>query len=244
MKLKLVLAPIALLCSFAFAQENWPKPSAASLAYGKFRTTLTEPLYGLTKVKSLIKKIKEDSDGNRKLSESVYNGLSVNEKFTYVMLHGEDYSQNCDVMPPIVDEHKKIFPYFPSPFGDESIWSDRQRNFLHANRSKVVSLLRETIRVRGTAGANVKEVIAEINGNELIPDLISIYNKTKKDNDILTLFMIQMDAFNYKPFTTTSLYKSLYGEEADYQAFVPASTSNINTILKFAKEFYNNRMNR
>ena len=53
------------------------------------------------------------------------------------MIHGESFSQNCDAMPPIQDEHKKIFSYLPDAF-DEFAWSDRQSVFFKDNKDSIM----------------------------------------------------------------------------------------------------------
>ena len=49
-------------------------------------------------------RIKQDSEGNARLSPKAFNALTFDEKFTYTMLHGEDFDQNCDASPGIVNE--------------------------------------------------------------------------------------------------------------------------------------------
>ncbi|MBS1715142.1 MAG: hypothetical protein JST30_12480 [Armatimonadetes bacterium] len=239
MGFRLRTGTLILLTAFAvssFAQDD-PKPSPESDAYHAYRHQLTQPLYGTAKVKSLIAKIKTDREDNRVMPDSVYKKLTFQEKLTFVLLHGEDFSQNCDMMPRILDEQKKIFPYFPSPFGDESVWSERQRGFLTANRAKVVALLRETIRTRKRVGVNVKAVIATLDAKELVPDVVKVYKADRKDRDILTLLMVLMGASKYGPFLKTGLYRDLYGEEAGYQANVPFDAKTEAQILTLATAF-------
>jgi hypothetical protein len=157
------------------AQEEMPKTSSASKQYRLYREAISMPTYGLAKVKGLIKKIKPDKEDNTRLSDKVYGSLTVEERFTYTMIHGEDSSQNCDVMMPVVDEEKKIFKFWPDAFGGEAVWSDRQRQFLTNNRKRVIELLRATMKLRERAGANIKDAVLELKANELIPDLIAVY---------------------------------------------------------------------
>jgi len=224
------------LVATALAQED-PKPSPQSDAYNKYRHELTQPLYGTAKVKALIAKIRTDSEDNRTLPEAAYRKLTMKEKFAFVMLHGENFSQNCDMMPRILDEHKKIFPYFPSPFGDEAVWSERQRSFLTGNRRQVISMIRETVQARKRVGVNLKAAIAAVNGKELVPDVIKVYRRDRKDHDLLTLLMVLMGEARYRPFTGSALYKTLYGEEASYQANVPYDVKTETQILNWATAF-------
>lgn len=245
MKAPFTLLAVAIAASASFAlQENWPKPSYTSIQYANYRGTGTEPAYGLTKVKALVKKIAEDSDGNRRMPDKSYNALSVEEKFTYIMIHGEDFSQNCDAMPPIIDEHKKIFPYFPSPFGDEAAWSERQTKFMLANRTKMISLIRETMKSKHRAGPNLKQAVVLLNANELIPDFISLYKRDRKDHDILSLFMLQMRENKYPPFLANPLNRKLYGDDANYQSFVQFNSANEKLILDLTNGFYKSRTTR
>lgn len=229
------------LSAFLSAQENQPEPSQASKNYSRFRHTPTEPTYGLAKVRAIVKKLKEDEDMNRRMPAKEYENLSVAEKFTYAMIHGEDFSQNCDMMPSFQDEHKKIFAYPPSIFDDEATWSQRQRDFLHQNRAKVVGYLRSTINANHRVGVNLKQAIQEINAVELIPDLVKIYKRDRKDHDILTLFMILMKENKYAPFLASSSCKKLYAEDADYRSFLEANAANQKLILDRAIAFYKSR---
>jgi hypothetical protein len=239
-----IYAPCILvaLTSFAFAQEGQQvKPTAAMEKYREYRYAATEPVFGLSKVKKLIKGIKADEEDNRIMAEKTYNALSVEEKFTYAMIHGENNSQNCDVMPWVVGEDKKIFGYFAGIFGDEAAWSDRQRSFLKNNRTKVVTLLRSTIKTRNRVGVNLKHAIMEIDAVELIPDVIAVYNTNKKDQDILTLLNLLMREGKYKPFLESATFTKLYGPDANYQASIEANTANQKLVISRATDFYKSR---
>ena len=193
-----------------FAQDDQiPHLSLASRHYREYRETISEPVFGLAKVKVQIKKIKKDKDDNFRMAEQAYNALSLEEKFTFTMIHGEDSSQNCDAMMGVVDEEKKIFGYIPDAFSNEITWSDRQREFLTNNRSKVVSLLRSTMKTRQRVGVNLKSAIMEIKGYELIPDLISVYSIKQKDHDILSVLMLLMKEGKYPEFLKSASYEKL-----------------------------------
>lgn len=209
--------------------------STADEKYRAYRHETTEPPYALAKVKSLIAKIKRDNEDNRYLPEQTYAQLSTREKFTYVLLHGEDFAQNCAVMPQVANERSKIFAHIPEPFDEESLWSRRQRAFLNQNRASVIGMLRDTMSLRHRAGVNIKAAILEINGVELVPDLIKAYNYDKKDNDVLTLLMQLMESSKYKPFLNSEVHKKLYGN--NYQSFVMATPSLKNRIIALAERF-------
>jgi hypothetical protein len=222
------------------AQDDgvWRPDSKESQAYHEYRVKLTVPPYGLAKVKRLIAKIKVDDEDNEALSPAVYNALSLREKFTYHMIHAESYSQNCDAMPPIQNEQKKIFAYIADAF-DEYAWSDRQSSFLKANRDSVMVLLKESSIKGKRVGVNFKQAIMEINAKEMIPFLIDMYNITKKDLDILTLLMQLMKENEYEPFLESQSYKKLYSEESNYMSYLNFNKGNEELIIKRATDFYN-----
>lgn len=233
----LILVPLALSATLAVAQPAEVHPSATSITYSKYRKQSTDPIYSLSKIKALIKKIKRDQDDNMVMPDKTFAALTPKEKFSYTVLHGEDFSQNCSEMPQFEDEHKKLFAYFPSPFGDEAVWSDRQRAFLDKNHALVVKCLRETIAVRKRIGVNLKQTIVYAKATELVPTVIALYKKDHKDHDILTLLMQIMVDAKYKPFEETAFFKTLYSEDASYQAFVPFNSANEAKILDLAQRY-------
>src|SRR5471030_2019879 len=122
-----------------------------SQKYHQSRLAYTTPTFELAKVQKLMKSLKKKSDeggdsGTEALPSKVFNSLSTAVKFTYCMLQGEVYGQNCDGMPAVLGEETKIFAQPPDNFGNEEHWSDRQTGFLHKNRGSVIALLQRTIR--------------------------------------------------------------------------------------------------
>lgn len=230
-----------LFISFSLiAQEDlpWKEASKESQAYHQYRIKLSIPPYSLPKIKKLVKGIKANDEDDMKLKSSIYQSLSLREKFTYHMIHAESFSQNCDAMPPIQDEQKKIFGQLPDAF-DEFRWSDGQIKFLKTNKDSVVALIKESIARTGRIGLNYKAAIAEMNAKEMIPLLISTYQSSKKDHDILTVLMLLMKEGKYAPFTASASYKKLYGEESNYLANIVYNIGNEDLVLKRATEFYN-----
>jgi len=216
----------------------YKEASPESQAYNEYRLYTATPPYGLQKIYGLIKKIKADEDGNEALAAKTYNSLSFREKFTYNMIHPEAYSQNCDAMPPIQDEQKKIFAQLPDAFG-EIDWSDRQRKFFIDNRDSVMNVMKQSISRTRRVGLNYKLVIADINAKEMIPFLVTTYNLEKKDHDILTVLMLIMKDNNYQPFLSSASYKKLYGEDGSYEAYLNFNKANEELIIKRATDFYN-----
>lgn len=234
----LVIAAIPTL----FAQEEMsPRASAASRKYSEFRHQDVTPTYGLAKVKAIVQKIKEDQDMNRRMSDKDYASLSLKEKFTFVMIHGEDFSQNCDAMPEIMDEHKKIFSFFPGGLKEEAAWSQRQRDFLKENRSKVIDLIKDTIQTKKRVGANLKSAILELNAVETVPLLVTTYVRDRKDHDILTLLMILMKENKFPAFLKSSTHKKLYGDEDNYMSFVLATPAIQKETINWATGLYKSK---
>jgi hypothetical protein len=158
------------------------------------------------------------------------------------MIHGEIQTQNCDGMPATLGEEAKIFGHPVGPWGEEQAWGDRQTAFLHKNRTKVIGLLRSTMRSRERVGANLKKAIVELHAYELIPDMVSIFNRDKKDNDILSVFFLLMKDGKYKPFLASATYHKLYADEdASYKAFVVANPENKQLTISRATAYYKSR---
>ncbi|MBC8065025.1 MAG: hypothetical protein H7Y17_09360 [Chlorobia bacterium] len=242
MRKLLTLCLIAVAVPSLFAQEDMSaQPSKASQKYAEFRHQDVEPTYGLAKVKAMVKRLKEDKDMNRYLPDKDYAALSFEEKFTFAMIHGEDFSQNCDAMPAIMDEHKKIFSFFPSAFDDEVAWSQRQRDFLKGNRAKVIALIKDTILTKKRVGSNLKSAILELNAVETIPVLVTTYNRDRKDHDILTLMMVLMKENKFPAFLKSSTYRRLYGDEDNYMSFVMATPAIQRETINWATSLYKSK---
>lgn len=243
MKRLLALCLIAATASSLFAQEGMDGPPASSESrkYNRFRHQGVEPTWGLAKIKAVVKGLKEDEDMNRRVSDRIFNSWSLEEKFTYTMIHGEDFSQNCDVMPEIQDEHKKVFAYFPGAFYDHAAWSERQRNFMQKNRTKVVDLINKTIVAKKRVGNNLKNAILELNAVETIPAMAAVYNRDKKDHDILTLMMLLMRESKYQPFLRSSAYKKLYGSEENWRSFAMATPALQKDVLGWGNALYRSK---
>jgi hypothetical protein len=205
---------------------------------------VTVPPYGLDKVKALVKKIPyvEDPEGGETSTEvldaKVYASLSFPEQFTYHMVHPETYSQNCDILPMQENKSQRIFGHLPDIFGEYD-WSDRQLDFFKNNRDTVVQLMIPLIEKNNRIGNNFKEAIVEMNTIELVPYLIELYNKEKKDHYILTLLMLLMKNNQYPEFMNSTSYKKLYAqEEGEYAAYLVYNKANEDLIIQRATNFY------
>jgi hypothetical protein len=225
----------------AIAEPAEPKPSKISRAYHEYRMQEAAPCYPTATVKAAVKKqVKRDEEENLAMNAAAYKKLSLQEKFVYAMIHPETFSQICDALRPIAEEHKKIFGQIPDTYSDY-VWSERQLNFLKSNRDTVMQMAKTCIAQNKRVGVNYKTLLIRINAVEMIPFLIELYNVQKKDYDILTVLMQLMKAAKYQPFTGSAAYKKLYGADSDYYSFINAGKANIDLIIKRAMEFYNSR---
>jgi|GEM_PF-146648 len=238
----LILASVAVY-TIAFAQagddeSEMKQLSPAARAYHTSRTKITRPPYGLEKILTLLKNARADEDDNVVLPPKIYNSLSFREKFTYHMIHGESYDQNCDGGLFDTDEEKKIYAVLPGAFGD-GLWSHRQEKFFKDNRDSVVSLMTTSIGRTHRVGANFKLVIADINATEMIPLLISTYNIGKKDHDLLTVLMLLMLNNKYQPFIISASYTKLYADkETRWKTWLNFNSANEALIIRRANDFY------
>lgn len=230
---------LALSTTIAHAQNDLQEKdvSPATRRYHENRNADTEPPFGLAKVKAAIKPLDDE-----KTASPLWPKMSVKERFTYCMLHGEVFDQNCEEMPWYVDEEKKVFAY-PPPFEyGQAQWSARQRAFLRQSRGTVVGLLRRTIREKRSVGVNLKTVILELHANELIPDLVKVYERDHKDQDILSVLAVLMKDGKDKAFLASSTWHKLYGPNANYKSFVLANEANQKLMVQRAMAFYRTRV--
>jgi hypothetical protein len=241
---KLYLLFLLAVSYTAYSQDSgdYTPASKESEAYHDYRVKNTIPPYSLQKIQGLVKQIKskegDDDTETEVLAQKIYMTLSLREKFTYHMIHGESYSQNCDAGIITQDEQKKIFANLTDVFG-EYHWSERQLNFFKTNRDSVIALMNESIARSGRVGVNYKAVIAEINAREMVPFLIRTYNLEKKDHDILTVLMLLMKNNQYAAFLSSTSYKKLYGDSRNYDSYLVFNTANEELIIQRATGFYN-----
>jgi hypothetical protein len=233
-----------LVCSCCRAQDDQKEAGPESQAYHEYRHYKTTPPYGLEKVRQLIKYKtvrREDPDedaGKDSLPEKLYRSLSLREKFTYNMIYGEYFSQNCDIDEATRDEEKKIFANLPQLFSEKS-WSERQENFFKDNKDSVIALMTESIGRTKRVGLNYKYTIVDINATSMIPFLISTYNLQKKDHDILTVLILLMKDNNYPAFMGSVSYSKLYaGKDTYYNRAIVFNVANEALIIQRATDFY------
>ena len=228
------------------AQDEIQEAGPASRAYHEYRGYTTTPPYGIERVKQLIKARtvrRENPDyedaGSDSLPEKLYQSLPLREKFTYNMIYGEHFSQNCDYVPAAAGEEKKIYANLPRLFSEEA-WSPRQDDFFKDNKDSVIVLMTESITRARRVGLNYKHVIVDINAVSMIPFLINTYHLQKKDHDILTVLMLLMKNNRYPPFVSSVSYTKLYaGKDRYYNGSLVFNTANEALIIQRATDFYN-----
>lgn len=244
MKWHLAISLCFLSITSTFAQsDEYKAPSKESQTYHEYRMYVSEPPYGLAKIKRLLinMEVKEDEEsmgGTEKIPTKIYGNLSLREKFTYHMLHGETFSQICDAYPPEQDENKKIYGYLPDILREKN-WSESQIKFLKDNRDSVIVWLKDCISRNNRAGVNFKRTILEIDAVEMIPFLIKTYNVKKKDGDMLTVFMLLMRKHEFDPFIKSTSFRKLYGKEYNFTASLVYNKANEALIISRVTEFYN-----
>lgn len=241
-----VITPLILLVLFfskSFAQSEFIYDEKAV----EFRTKLIVPPYGLTKVKQLIAGIvyKEDPNngsdaGIDALNITQFKALTLREKFTYVMIHAESTSQNCDIPEYQKDIEKKIFAHLLSGF-NEAEWSQRQMDFLVENRDSVINLIKESVSRSKRMGVNYKEALLEINAWEAIPFIIEYAKSTPLDKDALTLLNLLMKRGEHSEFTKSTTFEKLYGKESNYYSYLNYNQANEDLIFKRATNYYQGR---
>jgi len=207
----------------------------------------TVPPFGLEKVRALIGKIKvvDDTAGEdgflETMDDKTYAALSLDEKFTYNMIHTEDYSQNCDGMPARSDLDHRIYGQLPGIFGEYS-WSQRQLAFYKDNRDSVESLMKILVARDTMIGKNMRAAIVEMNGVQLIPFIVDSYRKSegKKDHFLLTVLLLLMKNNLYMEFINSQSWTKLYGRHEDsYSAYLVFNKANEDLIIQRATNFYN-----
>ncbi len=189
--------------------------------YGK----LTIPPFEREKITTLIKQIKSDYNPvldteTSELSTENYTTLTVEEKFTYTMMHGEIVTSE-----PIINENNeslgrgKISKTINFTFPKQFIWSKRQLNFMQENREKCLSLIQEILSQNKYIGDNIKAAIIYLNAYETIPSLIDHLKNKPLDNSIITTLIQLMDKNKFPQLLSTNAYQALTLQEKSTPLF-------------------------
>ncbi|WP_300602997.1 hypothetical protein [Niabella sp.] len=204
------------------------------------RMQASTPSYGLPKVKGLIdleQRKYGQSFAKSTLPTGAYDSLSLQEKFTYAMIHPERYAQNCSLIPPQLFEPDKIFGTLITTLYEHTL-SNRQVSFLKDNRNAVMTWITSSVEESKKMGVNYKNAITIIDGWELIPFMIKYYKTAKNDTDVLTTLMLLMKQGAFDAFTTASFYEQLYGKNSSYRSYVSYSPATEQLLLKMAMDYY------
>lgn len=172
------------------------------------------------------------------LSDTAYNALTFDEKFTYNLIHAESYQQMCDPLPERSDEQDRIYGQTVDYFGEYS-WSERQDSFFKNNRDSVEQLMKITIDQQGRIGMNLLDAIIESNATDMIPYLIDFYRRDNSNHYILTALMLLMKKNQYPEFMQSISYTKLYKLDTDtYSAYLNYNKANEDLIIQRATNFY------
>lgn len=238
------------LCTTLVAQEHvYVEPTQADRNYRAYREQETKPEFGLRKVESLIKKIKEPEDDGMiadyiaAISKDEFKRLNLKEQFTYVMIHPEVYSQACIDDMTSRGEDQKIFGLLTFRLSGVD-WSADQYKFLKQNRDTVQTLIFETIAVKKHMGVNLKSALVEISAWESIPAMIRYYQTNRKDRDVLTVLSLILKKEQYTPYLKSKMYGKLYLGDANYMTSVCFNTANEQFLLSTAQDYYNQKISK
>lgn len=214
-------------------EENWVRMSRP---FGdRYRQTIPE--FGYEKVEKLVEaadSIKQYFSAG-KLSQQTVDLLSPEEKFTWCMGFPESFMQICTLFHYDSVDYK-IFAHLPMVEVGAQM-STRQWDFLKQERALTIRLMRQSISDSVFIGLNYKEVIRDLLVVELIPEVISNYNRTK-DKDLLTLLIELMEKQQHQTWLSSSLRFELDQQSRlpRYKRAVPFTSNNAYHILKYAME--------
>ncbi len=231
-------------CSVVLAQDMDPKGlTLKSRQYHDYRQVNSEPPFGLAHVKAVIAKVdKQANTDSPAISPAMFAKLSTAEKFTYCMLHGDVFDQNCNGMPPFLGEEQKIFAFPCAPFWDQMKMSPMQASFLKAHRTACIGYIRTTMNSTHWCGPNLNAAIIDLKAYELIPDMVKLFNRDHKDQDLMSTFCVLMKNANFPEFKKSITYKKLYGDpDNSYKSFIDGNSANQQLCIKRAMDYYHSK---
>jgi hypothetical protein len=205
------------------------------------------PPFGLSQVLAAIRRMHEvdtpegDAQYSIALSDSDWLALSLDEKFTYNMIHAETWSQMCDALPTHKHEGQRIYSHIPNYFGEYD-WSDRQLKFFKENLDTTEQLMKTVIGQQNKIGMNFLDIIVYTNAVDMIPYLIEAWHKDSVNHYILSTLLLLMEKNKFPEFMTSASYKKLYGDEGQsYSAYLIYNKANEDLILQRAIDFYHSQ---
>lgn len=229
-----------------YKDVSWDAPRPQDSAYYSMRERNNTPPFGLAKVTKLIDRRLEDLPGealidyDAGISNTEFERLTLEEKFTYTMIHPEVFSQACAERMFMFDPQRKIFGHLLFVYNGV-FWSERQLGFMKKNRNKVVGWIMDLTSKNKELGLNYKSALVEIDAWESIPFLIDFYKRKPEDLDVLTTLMLMMSKDKSVDFQQSNVFKKLYGEDANYDSWIALTAANEKYILYTAQQYYQYR---
>ena len=138
--------PVFFVLAFFTTLGQQEMPSKEDQACFFSRLQISEPPYGLNKIRTHL--TTHYGSGN-KLATKFYQSLPLRQKFTYHMIHGESFMQNCSIEMPFKNEQHMLFAQLPRSVFGEYRWSEAQYQFFKKNYDSVIFLIKETMAATG-----------------------------------------------------------------------------------------------
>ena len=166
--------------------------------------------------------------------------LNVKELIYYCLAYPASYSQNCgEGYPEDKTSTPKIVGYLASGGRGAGALSELQIKQLEKNRDSVILVLNNYIKKNpDKIEDDYLYILKTLKSIESIPTIIQTSSIENRSN--YSYLLILMKDFEYKPWTKTSMYNTLYGEKSwEYGSRIEATVANIDLIKKLATDFYN-----
>lgn len=246
--LGLILLIFTIPLSFGQQYEHvsWNDPRPIDSAYYAFRNKISTPTCGLKKVQALISQRSAnipdemliDYDGG--ISTTDFDKLTIEEKFTYVMIYPEIYSQACAERMYAFEPQNKIFGHLLFVYNGV-FWSKRQLGFMKKNKGRIIDLIIDQSNQSHELGLNYKAALVEMSAWESIPFLIDFYHMNPQDKDILTTLLLFLNKAALSTFKQSKIHDKLYGPDTNYESWINFSKANEQYILESAQTYYAKR---
>lgn len=187
-----------------------------------------------------------DQSGRAEISEADFKAVTAKEHFIHAFQFPETFHQACYAQFYPKNFSEMIMAYLDQP-GDGYLMSQRQKEALLQHQDSVLLLMQQCIQQTGQVSDAFKQQIVSLKAYELIPTLISTFQKQTKIKDayILTTLCRLMEN-NYAPFQATTIYQELYVGDSltqnmsrfEHPFAVPFTKANTDAILSLAADFF------
>ncbi len=168
-----------------------------------------------------------------RLTVAEFNSLTLRQRISYFS-YPEEFSQNCDAGE-VEDSPRMAIPVWLGDSQADGDNSQRQIEALQEKRDSVLLLLSECGSANNRYTDVMKRILIEVNGWELIPDLISAYDALPiKESSYLTTLLRFMSDANYKPFKQSAIGKLV----EDGQWEIPYTTANETLLISLARQYH------